>query len=172
MKNIVMKDALMQFDPATGESRPYPSHADQWRKWHGRAAWIFNPWTGNRRNAHDVGSDTFGILIVPPGTLGDDLGGSPSLTNAAPPVPQVDPDWLANVIRTVDGSNTMGALALAEKIAEAINGRAKWSPTNCADRRTIQPLQDCSGSARSQSARAPGWSPIDFAIRVEDENNG
>lgn len=61
-----MSDALMKFDPATGESRPYPSHADQWRKWHGRVAWIFNPWTGERRNAHDVGSDPFGILIVPP----------------------------------------------------------------------------------------------------------
>lgn len=39
------------------------------------------------------------------------------------PVPHVDPDWLANFIRTVDGGHTMGAGALAEKIAEAINGR-------------------------------------------------
>lgn len=42
---------------------------------------------------------------------------------AAPPVPRVDPDWLSNVIRTVDGNHTMGAGVLAEKIAEAINGR-------------------------------------------------
>ena len=42
---------------------------------------------------------------------------------AAPPPPHVDPDWLANFIRTVDGGHTMGAGALAEKIAEAINGR-------------------------------------------------
>ena len=41
------------------------------------------------------------------------------------PVPHVDPDWLANFIRTVDGGHTMGAGALAEKIADAINGRAK-----------------------------------------------
>ena len=43
---------------------------------------------------------------------------------SAPPVPHVDPDWLANVIRTVDGNHKMGAGALAEKIAEAINGRS------------------------------------------------
>ena len=60
--------SLMKFDPATGEQKPYPSHADQWREWHGKAtAWLFNPWTGTRRDAGDVGSDTFGQLILPPG---------------------------------------------------------------------------------------------------------
>lgn len=59
---------LMKFDPATGEQEPYPSHADQWREWHGEAtAWLFNPWSGERRGAGDVGSDTSGHLIVPPG---------------------------------------------------------------------------------------------------------
>jgi hypothetical protein len=59
---------LMKFDPATGEPKPYPSHADQWRGWHGKAtAWIFNPWSGERRDAGDVGSDPFGRLILPPG---------------------------------------------------------------------------------------------------------
>lgn len=59
---------LMKFDPATGEPKPYPSHADQWRKWHGKAtAWLFNPWSGERRDAGDVGSDPFGHLILPPG---------------------------------------------------------------------------------------------------------
>lgn len=60
--------SLMKFDPATGEPKPYPSHADQWRDWHGKAtAWLFNPWTGTRRNAGDVGSDIYGHLILPPG---------------------------------------------------------------------------------------------------------
>lgn len=58
---------LMRFDPATGEPKPYPSHADQWREWHGKAAWLFNPWTGDRRLADDVGSDVLGFLITPPG---------------------------------------------------------------------------------------------------------
>lgn len=59
---------LMKFDPATGEPKPYPSHADQWREWHGKAtAWLFNPWSGERREAGDVGSDPFGHLILPPG---------------------------------------------------------------------------------------------------------
>ena len=60
--------SLMKFDPATGEPKPYPSHAAQWREWHGKAtACLFNPWTGTRRDAGDVGSDTFGQLILPPG---------------------------------------------------------------------------------------------------------
>jgi hypothetical protein len=57
---------VMKFDPATGVERPYPSHAGQWRAWNGDTAWLFNPWTGERRTAEDVGSDTHGLLIVPP----------------------------------------------------------------------------------------------------------
>lgn len=57
------QDWLMKFDPALGTERPYPSHAGQWREWHGRVAWLFNPWTGERRHPADVGSDTFGCLI-------------------------------------------------------------------------------------------------------------
>lgn len=62
-----MSEQLMHFDPATGEERPYPSHAAQWREWHGAMAWLFNPWTGSRRHASDVGSDPYGLLIVPDG---------------------------------------------------------------------------------------------------------
>lgn len=62
-----MSDKLMHFDPATGEERPYPSHAAQWREWHGGMAWLFDPWTGGRRHASDVGSDQYGLLIVPDG---------------------------------------------------------------------------------------------------------
>lgn len=61
-----MQDALMKFDPATGERRPYPSHAKQWREWHGDStAWLFNPWTGKRRDARDIGSDVAGLLVKP-----------------------------------------------------------------------------------------------------------
>ena len=71
-----MQDILMKFDPATGEERPYPSHAAQWREWHGvGTAWLFDPWTGRRRDARDVGSDVRGLLIVPARTLGKDMGG-------------------------------------------------------------------------------------------------
>lgn len=62
----MQQEALMNFDPATGDPKPYPSHAEQWRKWHGYGtAWLFNPWTGERRNAGDVGSDLVGLLIRP-----------------------------------------------------------------------------------------------------------
>lgn len=61
------QDQLMRFDPATSEQYPYPSHAEQWRKYHGKmTAWLWNPWTGERRLAEDVGSDVQGLLIVPP----------------------------------------------------------------------------------------------------------
>lgn len=62
------QSTLMAFDPATGVEQPYPSHAAQWRHYHGHStAWLFNPWTGKRRVAEDVGSDLVGHLIVPPG---------------------------------------------------------------------------------------------------------
>lgn len=57
---------LMKFDPATGWRKPYPSHAEQWRECHGEKAWLFNPWTGERRSADDVGSDTFGRCMAAP----------------------------------------------------------------------------------------------------------
>jgi hypothetical protein len=66
---MATQNTLMKFDPATGESRPYPSHAAQWREYHGLGtAWLFNPWTGARRDARDVGSDMLGRAIVPPDT--------------------------------------------------------------------------------------------------------
>lgn len=54
---------LMKFDPATGAEKPYPSHAEQWRKYHGAAAWLFNPWTGTRRRAS---GRIFGRINAPP----------------------------------------------------------------------------------------------------------
>ncbi len=58
---------LMKFCPATGNQKPYPSHASQWREYHGDSAWLFNPWTGQRRGTLNVGSDCFGHLIIPLG---------------------------------------------------------------------------------------------------------
>lgn len=37
------QDTLMQFDPATGSEKPYPSHAEQWREYHRNDAFLFNP---------------------------------------------------------------------------------------------------------------------------------
>jgi hypothetical protein len=64
MKN---QERLMEYDPATCEQKPYPSHEEQWRQYHGRkTAWLYNPWTGCQRGAEDVGSDVTGLLILPP----------------------------------------------------------------------------------------------------------
>ena len=63
-QNVEVKgNALMRYDPATGEPNPYPSLAKQYRAYHGTSAWIFNPYTGAARNALDIGSDSFGHLI-------------------------------------------------------------------------------------------------------------
>ncbi len=60
-----LQDELMKFDPATGIAKPYPSHAGQWRKFHGEnTAFLFNPWSGTVRSAEDVGSDRFGYGII------------------------------------------------------------------------------------------------------------
>ena len=58
-----MSDRLMEFSPATGDKKPYPSHAHQWRKYNGERAFLYNPWTGKKRDSRDVGSDPFGQLI-------------------------------------------------------------------------------------------------------------
>lgn len=57
------QNALMVFDPTTGLASPYPSHAKQYREFRGGAAWLYNPWTGVKRGAMDIGSDVLGILI-------------------------------------------------------------------------------------------------------------
>lgn len=60
-----MQDQTMKYDPATGMPKPYPSHAGQWRKEYPTLAWLYNPWSGYLRRAEDVGSDVFGLLIMP-----------------------------------------------------------------------------------------------------------
>ena len=55
---------LMQYDPLTGvKGNVFPSEAEQYRKWHGKVAWLYNPYTGKKRDARDIGSDVFGHLI-------------------------------------------------------------------------------------------------------------
>lgn len=61
------QQTVMTHDPATGAEKPYPSHAGQWREHNPNDAFLFNPWTGERRFAGDVGTDPFGHLILPPG---------------------------------------------------------------------------------------------------------
>jgi hypothetical protein len=55
----------IKFSPDTGKENPVPDIANEWRKFHGEIAWIYNPWTGVMRHASDIGSDTFGQLIQP-----------------------------------------------------------------------------------------------------------
>jgi len=62
----MQQEELMRFDPAWGSEEPYPSHAAQYREWHGGVAWIFNPWNGEQRDPRDIGSDALGFLIIPP----------------------------------------------------------------------------------------------------------
>lgn len=77
---------LMRYDPATGDLKPYPSEANQWRQYHGQTAWLFNPWTGKRRDARDVGSDPFGLAIVPSYGLADPH--DPFIKRAVPSGPE------------------------------------------------------------------------------------
>lgn len=60
------QEKLMSFDPCFGNEKPYPSHAQQYREYHGNDAWLYNPWTGTKRHPSDIGSDVFGVAIVPP----------------------------------------------------------------------------------------------------------
>jgi ATP-dependent protease HslVU (ClpYQ) peptidase subunit len=57
----------MIFDPATGLGIIGINIADEYRKWHGNKAWLYNPWTGEPRDPRDIASNVFGQLIIPPG---------------------------------------------------------------------------------------------------------
>jgi len=59
-----MNQKLMKYDPVTGCKYPYPSEPSQYRKFHGLVAWMFNPYTGNKRNPLDIGSDVQGLAIL------------------------------------------------------------------------------------------------------------
>ena len=61
------QDSFLNFDPSTGKTDPFPFRAHTYRDYHGRVAWLFNPWTGISWDPRDIGSDTFGYLIIPPG---------------------------------------------------------------------------------------------------------
>ncbi len=65
MKTKEWQSELMLFDPAFGTPAPYPSHAKQWRIYHGGLAWLFNPWSGSKRHPGDIGNDIGGLLIRP-----------------------------------------------------------------------------------------------------------
>lgn len=57
------EDELMIVDPRNCKERPYPSHAGQFRDFHGFDAWIYNPWTKVIRDSRDIASDPTGLLI-------------------------------------------------------------------------------------------------------------
>lgn len=90
------QDKVMIYDPATGDPAPYPSHAKQWREWHGNSAWLFNPWTGARRDARDIGSDVFGQAIS---------DGTPSL----PAAPAMDEAGFGMLVGFADEPEKAGA---------------------------------------------------------------
>ena len=57
------QEALMIFDPTNRTTKPYPSHARQFRTARPKAAWLFDPWIGSQRDAEDVAEDPFGKQI-------------------------------------------------------------------------------------------------------------
>jgi|GEM_PF-1886712 len=63
---IATMPPLMVFDPKDGMREVYPSEARQYREWHGKVAWLYNPFTGDARTPQDIGTDPFGMLIVAP----------------------------------------------------------------------------------------------------------
>lgn len=53
----------MSYDPSDRKTKPYPSHAEQFRDHHRGKAWIYNPWSGQIRDSRDIRSDVYGRLI-------------------------------------------------------------------------------------------------------------
>ena len=63
-----MQNSRMLYDPVEGidKRQPYPSHAAQYRAYHGNVAWLYNPWNGLKIDPRDIGSDVLGLLIEAP----------------------------------------------------------------------------------------------------------
>lgn len=60
------ENTSMNFDPATGlKFSDVPYLADDYRTYNGPVAWLYNPWTGHKRDPRDIGADVFGHLITP-----------------------------------------------------------------------------------------------------------
>lgn len=62
-----MQTTEMLYCPVTGERGPVPITAAAWREQHRHTAWVFNPWTGQKRSLGDVEQDPDGRLLLPPG---------------------------------------------------------------------------------------------------------
>lgn len=58
------KQSALLFDPATGKRMTAPVSANEYRRMEGEVAWLYNPWTGDKRDPRDVGTDVLGLLIV------------------------------------------------------------------------------------------------------------
>lgn len=59
----MIQDAVMLFDPVTKGDKPFPSHAMQYRYYHGMIPWNYNPWTGSSRYSDDIRVDPCGVNI-------------------------------------------------------------------------------------------------------------
>lgn len=57
--------SFLRYDPRTGREMRQPVRAQEFRDYHGRVAWLYNPWTGDLRDVEDIGSDVYGHLISP-----------------------------------------------------------------------------------------------------------
>jgi len=55
----------MKFDPETGLKIPSTT-PELYRENHTGVAWLYNPYTGDKRDSRDIGSDVFGLLMVAP----------------------------------------------------------------------------------------------------------
>ena len=131
MSSDLFQQQRMRYDPVTGHQHPYPSHAAQYREFHGKVAWLYNPWTRARRDARDIGSDVTGLLVC------SDLepveqGYSPECCEPAKPsAPRVTPESIeANIADEVYFTACNGVCG--RKISE---GRGGISATN------VVPLQ-------------------------------
>jgi len=106
---------LMKFDPASGAEKPYPSHAEQWRKYHGAEAWLFNPWSGTRRLACDVGTDVFGVLVVPPSEPLYASSAQPEMTAEAAPLASTEARY-RDLLQRLGVQGHDGAVAEIEQL--------------------------------------------------------
>jgi hypothetical protein len=125
-----MQEQLMKYSPDTGEERPYPSNAKQWREYHGRVAWLYNPWTGKQRDLLDIGSDVLGELIVPDKVILFKAEGPWGVTPCQQETAEVSPNYCCEV--EIPESNVL--YDLGEKKVYSHHSKTENSPRGLADK--------------------------------------
>jgi hypothetical protein len=103
----------MRYDPVTGNYAVRLATPEEYREHYGSVAWLYDPWTGNKRDLRDVGTDPLGKLIVQPFAVFEkNVAAEPEYEAGCPHMPKCKVDSVLSqcaVKRLMDERTKLGA---------------------------------------------------------------